>query len=104
MREMKIEALHIGMRVRHPQYGIGTVRSLGERTAEIRFEDLQRTIDPDLSGITPAEPQAAVSGLEIPLKQFVESTLESALNRLGYESPNAVVDHLGARWPKGNAV
>jgi|ERR1044071_2480029 hypothetical protein len=104
MRPMKIESLHIGMKVRHPQYGIGTVKSLGERTAEIRFEDLQRTIDPDLSGISPAEPQAAVSGLEIPLKQFVENTLESALNRLGYENPNAVIDQLGTRWYKGKIV
>ena len=101
---MKIEALHIGMRVRHPQYGIGTVKTLSERAAEIRFEDTQRTIDPDLSGTSPAEPQAAVSGLEIPLKQFVESTLESALDRLGYESPNAVIDQLGARWHKGKVV
>ena len=51
-----------------------------------------------------SEPQAAVSGLEIPLKQFVESTLESALDRLGYESPNAVIDQLGARWHKGKVV
>jgi hypothetical protein len=101
---MKIEALHIGMKVRHPQYGAGTVKTLAEHTAEIRFEDAQRTIDPDLSGVSPAEPQATVSGLEIPLKQFVESMLESVLGRLGYEGPNAVVEQLGARWHKGKAV
>ena len=101
---MKIEGLHIGMKVRHPQYGVGTVKTLSERTAEIRFEDAQRTIDPDLSGVSPAEPQATVSGLEIPLKQFVESMLESVLGRLGYEGPNAVVEQLGARWHKGKAV
>ncbi len=98
---MKIEALHIGMIIRHPQYGIGTVKSLSERTAEIRFGESQRTIDPDLSGIVPGEPQAAVSGLEIPLKQFVESTLEAALDRLGYENPNVVIEQLGVRWYKG---
>jgi hypothetical protein len=104
MRRMKIEALHIGMKVRHPQYGVGTVKSISERTGEIRFEDAQRTIDPDLSGVSPAEPQAAVSGLEVPLKQFVENTLESALDRLGYENPNAVTEELGTRWHKGKLV
>jgi len=89
---MKIEALHIGMKVRHPQYGMGTVKSLSERTAEIRFGESQRTIDPDLSETVPGEPQAAISGLEIPLKQFVETAVESALHRLGYENPNAVIE------------
>src|SRR5436190_837128 len=101
---MKIEVMHIGMKVRHPQYGVGTVKSLSERTAEIRFEDTQRTIDPDLSGTSPAEPQAGVSGLEVPLKQFVETTVENTLDRLGFEKPDAVIEQLGARWHKGKLV
>src|SRR6266403_5425474 len=104
MPRMKIEALHIGMKVRHPQYGIGTVKSLSERTAEIRFGESQRTIDPELSEMVPGEPQAGISGLEIPLKQFVETTVESALDRLGYENPNAVIEQLGVRWYKGKVV
>ena len=92
------------MRVRHPQYGTGTVKSITEKTADIRFDDALRTIDPDLSGVTPAEPSAALSGLEIPLKQFVDSAIESVLERLGYEKPDAVVDELGARWHKGKMV
>jgi hypothetical protein len=101
---MKIEALHIGMKVRHPQYGIGTVKAISERTAEIRFGDVQRTIDPELSETSPAEPQAAVTGLEIPLKQFVETTVEAALDHLGYENPNVAIDQLGAKWHKGKLV
>src|SRR5215467_11531681 len=101
---MKIEAMHIGMKVRHPQYGVGTVRSLSERTAEVRFEDAGRSIDPDLSGTSPAEPQAGLSGLEVPLKQFVETTVEAALDRLGFEKPDTVVEQLGARWHKGKLV
>ena len=101
---MKIEAMHVGMKVRHAQYGVGTVKTLSERTAEIRFEDAQRTIDPDLSETLPAEPQAAVSGLEVPLKQFVETIVETALDRLGFDNPDAVIDQLGARWHKGKLV
>lgn len=101
---MKIEALHIGMKVRHPQYGVGTVKALGERTAEVRFDDGQRTIDPQLSDTTPAEPGVSVTGLEQPLQQFVESAIEAVIARMGYEKPEAVVDQLGVRWHKGRAV
>ena len=58
---MKIEALHIGMRVRHPQYGIGTVKALAEKTAEIRFEDeaRQKLIQPVVLFITDSAPITA---------------------------------------------
>ncbi len=101
---MKIEALHIGLRVRHPQYGVGTVKTIAEKTAEVRFEDALRTIDPDLSGVTAAEPSATIAGLDVPLKQFVESAVESVIGRLGFEKPDAVIEQLGARWHKGRAV
>jgi hypothetical protein len=104
MRGMKIEGLHIGMKVRHPKYGVGTVKSIGERTAEIRFEDAQRTLDPELSEITAAEPSAAISALDVPLKQFVETTVAAVIGRLGFEKPDAVIEQLGVRWHKGRAV
>jgi hypothetical protein len=101
---MKIEALHIGMNVRHPQYGLGTVKTISETTAEILFGDGNRTIAPDAAGVEPAEPQIAVSGLNVPLKQFVEETLERAVSRLGLEKPNSVIEQLGLRWHGGKAV
>ena len=101
---MKIESLHIGLQVRHAQYGVGTVRSLTERTAEIRFDDATRTLDPELSGVTPAEPIVSVSGLEMPLQQFVATTIQGMLDQLGFEKPDAVVENLGARWHGGKLV
>src|SRR5215471_12074682 len=101
---MKIEALHVGMNVRHPQYGLGTVKSISESMAEIQFGDGRRPIAPDAAGLEPAEVQANVSGLSVPLRQFVEETLGQAIQRLGLEKPDAVVSQLGARWHNGKLV
>ena len=102
---MKIEALHIGMKVRHPQYGAGAVKTISEITADIQFDDgTKRTIAPEPSGLEPAEPQAAIRGLEVPLTQFVQQVLESAIQKLGLDRPNVVVEQLGPRWHKGKAV
>jgi hypothetical protein len=102
---MKIESLHIGQRVRHPQYGSGTVKTISEAAAEILFDDgNRRPVAPEPSGLAPAEPQVAVSGLDVPLKQFISQTVEEALARLGLEKPDAVVDQLGVRWHRGKMV
>ena len=101
---MKIDSLHIGMSVRHPQYGLGTVKAISEITADIQFNDGKRTIEPDAAGLEPAEPQVAVSGLSVPLKQFIEQTLTAAVAKLGLEKPDSVVDQLGLRWHGGKLV
>jgi hypothetical protein len=101
---MKIEALHISQRVRHPQYGVGVVKTISEATAEIQFDDGKRVVAPEPSGLEPAEPQAAIRGLELPLAQFIQQTVTAALDGLGMEKPDAVVDQLGARWQRGKLV
>src|SRR5437773_5311196 len=101
---MKIEALHIGMKVRHPQYGVGVVKTISETTADILFEDGNRTIAPEPSGLEPAEPQAAVRGLELPLAQFVQQAVDATIQKLGLEKPDLLVEKLCLRWHKGKAV
>jgi hypothetical protein len=102
---MKIESLHIGMKVRHPQYGTGTVKTISETTAEIQFDvGDKRAVAPEPSGLEPAEPQLSASGLKLPLKQFVEETVAAALDKLGLGKPDAVVEKLGVRWHGGKLV
>jgi hypothetical protein len=101
---MKIEALHIGMKVRHPQYGIGVVKTISESTADIQFDDGKRTVAPEQSGIDAAEPQAAVRGLDMPLAQFVQQAVDSTISKLGLEKPDSVAEKLGARWHGGKLV
>lgn len=101
---MNIEALHIGQKVRHPQYGIGIVKTISEHTAEIAFNDVKRTIAPDSGGLEPAEPHAAVSGLDMPLTQLVNETVAATVQKLGLEKPDSVVAQLGSRWHGGKLV
>ena len=102
---MKIDSLRIGLKVRHPQYGTGTVKTISEAVAEILFDDgSKRAVAPDAAGLEPAEPHATVSGLDLPLKQFVEETLAAAVAKLGLEKPDSVVEQLGLRWHGGKLV
>ena len=102
---MKIESIRIGMKVRHPQYGSGLVKSISETVAEIQFDDgNKRAVAPEPSGLEPMEAHAAVSGLDVPLKQFVEQTLAAAVEKLGLARPDSVVEQLGARWHGGKIV
>src|ERR1041385_2789493 len=98
---MKIEALHVGMKIRHPQYGPGVVKTISDTTADIQFDDGKRTIAPEPSGIEPAEAQAFVRGVDIPLAQFIQQTLDAAIQKLGLEKPDSVVEKLGPRWHNG---
>ncbi len=102
---MKVESLHLNMRVRHPQYGTGTVKAIADVTADIQFDDgNRRAIAPEPSGLEPAEPQAAIGGLAVPLKQFIGETVDEAVRKLGLEKPTLVVDKLGVRWHGGRLV
>ena len=101
---MKIETLHVGMKVRHPQYGVGVVKSLGEHTAEIRFDEGLRGVAPESSELEPAEAQVALTGLNLPLKALVAETAQAVLAAMGVEPPGAVVEQLAARWQRGKLV
>jgi hypothetical protein len=101
---MKVEALHVGMKVRHPQYGEGTVKTISEQTAEIRFGDGDRTVAPEAAGLQPAEAQVEVSGLSQPLKVFVEETARATVAALGLEKPESFAEELAGRWHKGKVV
>jgi hypothetical protein len=103
---MNIETLHIGMKVRHPQYGVGVVKSLTEQTAEIAFgnEEAPRKIAPASSDLQPAEPTAKLSELEMPLANLVRDTAHAVVEALGLEQQDVVVEGLATRWQRGTLV
>src|ERR1700758_2327333 len=101
---MNIETLHIGMKVRHPQYGVGVVKSLTGQTAEIVFDDAQRTIAPASSDLQPAEPTATLSELEMPLANLIRDTAHAVVEALGLEQQDTLVEGLAIRWQKGTLI
>src|SRR5256885_13240998 len=101
---MNIESLHIGMKVRHPQYGVGMVRSLTEHTAEIAFDDAPRTIAPSLSDLHPAEPTASLSELQVPLANLIRDAASATVEALGLEKTDVVVEGLANRWQNGTVI
>jgi len=101
---MKIESLHVGMKVKHPQYGMGTVKTIAEHMSDIRFDEGLKTVDPDASGLQPAEAQVAITGLEQPLGVVIAEAARAVVRELGLERPDSVVDELGARWHRGRVM
>jgi hypothetical protein len=101
---MNIESLHIGMKVRHPQYGVGVVRSLTEHTAEIAFDDAPRTIAPESSDLQPAEATASLSELQVPLASLIRETARATVEALGLEKKDVVVEGLASRWQNGTVI
>src|SRR5688572_7208776 len=76
---MRIQDLTVGMKVRHPQYGEGVVEKISNVDVSILFGNIFRTVDPELAEVVAAEATVKVEGLNMPLKQFVESTIEATL-------------------------
>ncbi|MEO6872958.1 MAG: hypothetical protein ABI233_12180 [Chthoniobacterales bacterium] len=96
-----IEDLRIGLQVRHPRYGVGTVKALTEHTADITFDDAPRTVDPALSDLTLAEPTANLTELQIPLGTLIRQTAQATVDALGLEPPEQLVEGLANRWQSG---
>ena len=101
---LEIQSLHIGMKVLHPRYGVGVVRSLTEHTAEIAFEDAPHTVAPASSGLISAEPTATVTELQVPLENLIRETAQSVVEALGLEKADSIVEGLANRWQRGTLV
>ena len=74
------------------------------RVLTVQFDDGRRAVAPEPSGLEPAEAQAEVRGLELPLGQLIDQTVQAAIRVLGLERPDSVVGQLGARWHNGRLV
>ena len=103
------EEMRIGMRVKHPQAGVGIVRSIGENVAEIRFDEGTRRISPQTSELEIVDevPSVAVGdegSTSVPVDQIIRDTVDEVLAGLNIEQDSRVFDGLAARWKGGKLV
>jgi hypothetical protein len=101
---MKLSELHLGMLVRHPQYGEGEVKAINEYNAEVKFLEGRKPVDPEASALVPAEATATIQGGSVPLTLLIERTVETVLDRMGVEKPDGSVNELARRWHGGRMV
>src|ERR1700722_8656567 len=101
---MRHESMRVGMKVLHPEYGVGTVKSISEHLSDIRFDSGLRTLAPEQCDLKPADAQADLSGLTMPLSALISETVAAMIGELGLERDDSVVEKLAARWQKGTLV
>ena len=101
---MKRESLHLGMNVKHPQYGTGVVKAITEHSAEVLFESGRKTLDPETSGLEAAAAQASLSGLDLPLATLISDIVGHTIDRLGLGANDEAIEGLAARWHGGKLV
>jgi hypothetical protein len=103
---MKIVDLRPGLQVLHPQYGLGEVKVLTEKTAEVLFNEGRKTLTEDLvTELKPAEPRARLEGLEKPLRDLIDEVVDRTVEKLGLSVDDSDLrPQLAPRWHGGKIV
>jgi hypothetical protein len=96
--------MHVGMKVQHPDLGVGTVKSVSEHLADIRFDSGLRTLAPDQCDLQPADAQADLSGMTVPLSTLITETVAATVKELGLERDVSTIGKLAGRWHAGTLV
>src|SRR5271154_523023 len=103
---MKIVDLRPGLQVLHPQYGLGDVKLLTEKSAEVLFNEGRKTLTEDLvAELKPAEPRAKLEGLERPLRDLIAEVIDAMTGKLNLKvDMKEISPQLAPRWMGGKLV
>ena len=103
---MKIVDLRPGLQVLHPQYGLGEVKVLTEKSAEVLFNEGRKTLtDEQVAELKPAEPRAKLEGLEKPLRDLIAEVVEATAEKLNLKvDTDELSPQLAPRWVGGKVV
>src|ERR1700677_3122855 len=97
---MKIVDLRPGLQVLHPQYGLGEVEVLTEKTAEVLFDEGRKTRTEELvAELKPGEPRAKLEGLEKPLRDLIAEVVDVTTEKLNLKvDMEEFSPQLAPRW------
>jgi hypothetical protein len=103
---MKIVDLRPGLQVLHPRLGLGDVKVLTEKSAEVLFNEGRKTLtEEQVEELKPSEPRARVEGLEKPLRDFIAEVVEATTEKLNLKiEDDEFAPQLAPRWHGGKLV
>ena len=103
---MKIVDLRPGLQVIHPEYGLGDVKMLTEKTVEVLFNEGRRTLSEEtVAELRPAEPHAKIDGLEKPLRDLIAEVVEATADKLKLKlDTGEFASQFAPRWAGGKLV
>jgi hypothetical protein len=103
---MNIVDLRPGLNVLHPQFGLGDVKVLTEKTAEILFNDGRKTLtDEQVRELKAADPRAKLEGLEKPLRDLIAEVVEATTDKLNLRvERDDLAPQLAPKWVGGKVV
>jgi hypothetical protein len=100
---MKIADLRPGLRVLHAEHGLGDVKVITEKTAEILFNEGRITLGEEMiAHLKPAEAQARLEGLDKPLRDLITDVVEATVDKLDLKvDRDELAPQLAPRWVGG---
>lgn len=103
---MNIVDLRPGLNVLHPQFGLGDVKVLTEKTAEVLFNEGRKTLtDEQVKELKPADPRAKLEGLEKPLRDLIAEVVDITTQKLKLQAvDDGLAPQLAPKWQGGRVV
>jgi len=103
---MKIADLHPGLQVLHPEHGLGDVKVVTEKTAEVLFNDGRITLSEEMVGrLKPSEALVKIEGLDKPLRDLISDVVEATVSKLDLKvDRDELAPQLAPRWTGGKMV
>jgi len=103
---MNFVDLRPGLQVLHPRFGLGDVKVVSEKNAEVLFNEGRKTLtEEQVSELKPAEPIARIQGLEKPLRDLIAEVVDATTDKLNLKVDNDEVSpQLAPRWVGGKLV